>query len=600
MNSTFKTCIDKCIAVLMLFCVSISATAADNGGHSGADGHWDGAITLPTTALNIQIYLERGVADSWQGTIDIPVQGLRGFKLSPVKVSGAEVRFAMPNIPGDPQFDGRLAADAKTISGDFTQSGQKFPFKLERQTLAPAKSGATPSRGVPGRGLAGHWQGSLKAAPVIELRLTLEINHIASGKLEGVMISVDQGGVRIPISALAERDSDVHLEMQSIGGIFDGKFSADGSEIAGDWKQAGVTNPLVFKRLAAAPSFTRPQEPKPPFPYDTEAVVIENKAAGIKLAGTLTLPRGAGPHPAVVFLTGSGPQDRDEALMGHRPFFVLADHLTRAGIATLRCDDRGVGKSAGDFATATDTDFVEDALAQVAFLLTRKEIAPTKIGLIGHSEGGIVAPRAAVKSSDVSFIVLLAGVGVPMEELLVRQARDIVLAMGAGELAATGNAGAQRELFRIIKEEKDKAKAEASIRRVLREQTSSLTDAQRKATGITEEMIETQVKMLLSPWFRELLAYDPYATLKAVWCPVLAINGEKDLQVAASENLPAISAALTAGGNRNFKTAALPGLNHLFQKCKTGAISEYGEIEETFNPAAMEMVAGWIVETVSR
>jgi pimeloyl-ACP methyl ester carboxylesterase len=583
-----------------VFFISFSGLIAAAESKPGPAGHWEGAITMPATSLGIRVDLERGSDASWQGTIDIPVQGLRGFKLNPVKVDGAGISFAMPGIPGEPQFAGRLAPDGRTITGDFTQGGQKFPFKLERKPRPAAAAGETPSRGVPGKGLAGHWQGSLKATPVIELRLALDITNSTSGKPGGVMASLDQGNARIPITALTEQAGTVHLEAKSIGGVFDGKVSGDGAEIAGDWQQGGKTLTLVFKRLTKAATLERPQEPKKPFPYDEEEVVVENSAGGVKLAGTLTLPRGTGPHPAVVFITGSGPQDRDEAIMGHRPFFVLADHLTRRGIAVLRCDDRGTAKSTGDFRKATDADFVEDTLAQVAYLRTRKEIDPKHIGLLGHSEGGLIAPLVATKSRDVAFIVLLAGVGVPMEELLMRQARDIALVLGSTEEMIATNATAQREIFRAIKTEKDPAAAEAAVRKVIREQTASMTEEQRQALGLSDAMLDTQVKMVLSPWFRDLLACDPRPTLKAVKCPVLAMNGEKDLQVAAKENLPAIREALAAGGNQKVKTVALPGLNHLFQTCQTGAVAEYGQIEETFNPAAMKLVSDWIQEITSR
>jgi hypothetical protein len=334
-------------------------------------GHWEGAITLPTAALGIRVDLSRS-GESWQGTIDIPVQNLRGFKLDPVKVDGPAIAFAMPGIPGDPRFAGRLAEDGDSITGDFGQGGGKFPFRLARK-VSPAATAEAPVVGIPGQGLEGHWQGSLKPTPVIELRLALEITSASAEKPAGVLISLDQGGARIPITALTEHDGIVHLEAKSIGGVYDGKLNGDGSEIAGEWKQGGDPIPLVFKRLAKAMSLNRPQEPKKPYPYADEEVVVENKPAGVNLAGTLTLPAGTGPFPAVVLITGSGPQDRDEAVMSHRPFLVLADHLTRQGIAVLRCDDRGFGKSTGSFAKAIDADFVEDTLATVAYLRTRKE-----------------------------------------------------------------------------------------------------------------------------------------------------------------------------------------------------------------------------------
>jgi pimeloyl-ACP methyl ester carboxylesterase len=268
-------------------------------------------------------------------------------------------------------------------------------------------------------------------------------------------------------------------------------------------------------------------------------------------------------------------------------------------MAVLRCDDRGTAKSTGDFGKATDADFVADTLAQVAWLKTRKEIDSRRIGLVGHSEGGIVAPRAATKSRDVAFIVLLAGVGVPMEDLLVRQGRDLAQVMGASEELTAKSATTQREIFHTLKTEKDPAAAETAVRKLIREQVSSLSEENRQTMGLSDDMVDAQVKMVLSPWFRDLVVYDPRPTLRAVKCPVLAINGEKDLQVAARQNLTAIREALAAGGNQKVKTVELPGLNHLFQACQTGAIAEYGQIEETFNLAALKLISDWILEVTS-
>lgn len=557
-------------------------------------GHWEGAITLPGTELAIRVDLEQTPA-AWAGSIDIPVQALRNFKLGEVTVTDAAVSFVMPGIPGDPKFAGELAGDARTISGDFTQGGQKFPFKLERRATATNVAGETPSKGVPGQGLAGDWQASLKPSPVVELRLVLEITNTPAGQPTGVIVSVDQGGTRIPVTALQEKDGVVRLETSSVGGTFDGKLSADGSEIAGEWRQGGGKAPLIFKRLDKAPNFSRPQDPKRPYPYDEEEVAFENPAANLKLAGTLTKPRGAGPHPAVVLISGSGPQDRDEAIMGHRPFLVLADHLTRQGIAVLRYDDRGVGKSTGIFATATHHDFVTDALAAVAWLKTRKDIDPKRLGLVGHSEGGIVAPLAAVKQpADIAFIVLLAGVGVPVDELLVRQGQDIARVMGADAETLRKSAESQRAVFALLKQGHDRPVMEQKLRELFRQQMAEVTDEQRQALGYTDTMIEGQLQTVLTPWFRELLAYDPRPALREVKCPVLAINGEKDLQVAAQDNLSAIREALHAGGNTRVTTREFPGLNHLFQTCTTGAVAEYGQIEETFNPVALVAVSDWI------
>ncbi len=555
-----------------------------------ATGHWEGEISLPGTKLAIQVDLSE-TGGAWGGSIDIPAQGLRGFKLADVKVNGESVGFALPGIPGDPAFSGKLKANGKNLGGEFKQGGLTLPFMLTRQEAAK------PARAVPGTGLAGFWQGTLRPSPLMELRLALEIIQSEGGKLRGVMTSLDQGGTPIPVTTVNDSSGKVHLDAATIGGSFEGAFKPDGSELSGDWRQGGGQLPLVFKRVGKAAKLKRPQEPEKPYPYRAEDVMVENKKANLKLAGTLTLPQGAGHYPAVVLITGSGAQDRDEALMGHRPFLVLADHLTRQGFAVLRCDDRGTGKSTGNFAIATDTDFVEDALSCVAWLKGRREIDPKRIGLVGHSEGGVVAPLAAVKQpGDIAFIVMLAGVGVPMEELLIRQGIDMGRVMGQSEADAGLNAITQRESFELIKKATSGEQVEKIIREAAARQIQKLTPEQCMAPGVTEDVIAGQAKAAAAPWFRQLLAYDPRPTLMRVKCPVLAVNGEKDLQVAAKENLAAIRGALHAGGNEDFKIVEFPGLNHLFQTCTSGAVSEYGQIEETFSPMALKVVGEWLRE----
>jgi pimeloyl-ACP methyl ester carboxylesterase len=563
---------------------------------SNPAGHWEGTLTLPGVPLAVRVDLDRTPGGAWRGTVDIPVQGLRGFKLDPVTVDGAAVRFAMPGIPGDPQFAGRFdgAVRPPTLAGEFTQAGQTFPFRLEQQPRPSPDVGQTPSRGVPGQGVVGYWQGAVKPVPALELRLGLEVTNRPSAGLGGVLISLDQGGVRIPITSLSETNAAVRFETASVGGRFSGKFNDDGSDLAGEWTQGGQAMPLTFMRLNRAPNLRRPQEPQRPFPYRDIEVSVSNAAAGIVLAGTLTVPPGPGPHPAVVLVTGSGPQDRDEAVMGHRPFLVLADHLSRAGIAVLRCDDRGVGGSSGQFAQATLTDFVADALAAVAFLRAHADIDPKRIGMVGHSEGGVIGPLAATQSTNIAFLVLLAGVGVPMEALLIRQGRDVARVMGAGEDSIAHNTEFQRRLFQIVRNEPDHPQAEKLLRAAIAEEMARMTETQRSALGLTDTTVDGQVRTLLSPWFRDLIRYDPRPALKQVRCPVLALNGEKDVQVAAAENLDAIRAALLAGGNTRVKTVALPGLNHLFQHCPTGAVAEYSTIEETISPDALRIISDWI------
>ena len=291
--------------------------------------------------------------------------------------------------------------------------------------------------------LDGNWMGTLDVGAA-KLRLVLHVTQSPAG-MTATMDSIDQGANGMKIDAITFTGNAVHFELHMIQGSYDGAMKADGSEISGQWKQGGAELPLTFKRVDKAPEVTRPQDPKKPYPYEEEEVAYENKKAGIKLAGTLTYPRGKGPFPAVLLITGSGPQDRNEALAGHRPFLVLADHLTRHGIAVLRVDDRGVGGSSGDTMKSTSADFADDALAGIQFLKTRKEVNPAQIGLIGHSEGGMIAPMVAARSSDVAYIVLLAGPGVRSEEILYAQGEAIGKAMGANaETRAKNRAASAR------------------------------------------------------------------------------------------------------------------------------------------------------------
>jgi pimeloyl-ACP methyl ester carboxylesterase len=453
-------------------------------------------------------------------------------------------------------------------------------------------------------GIEGFWQGKLDTG-AIQLRLVFKLQKQPDGRLIGTLDSLDQGAKDIPVSEVTLKGSAVRIQVSVVSGVYEGKLSQDKTQITGEWKQGPATLPLVLTRVDKLPVLRRPQEPKRPYPYFEKQVAYDNKAGGSHLAGTLTLPRSGGPFPVALLITGSGQQDRDEALMGHRPFLVLADYLTRRGIAVLRVDDRGVGGSTGEVARATTEDFAGDVLAGVEYLKTRKEIDPKKIGLIGHSEGGIIAPMCAAKSKDVAFIVLMAGSGVPGEEILYEQSALILKAMGASAEMIAQQRKAQEQMFAILKREKDNGKAEKALRKVYSEVQIHPTPDPAKAATATKQKPgekadhlpagqEAGLHMMLSPWFRFFLTYDPRPALRKATCPVLAINGEKDLQVPPKENLPAIEAALKEGVNRDYTIKEIPKLNHLFQTCQTGAPSEYAQIEETFSPTALQVIGDWI------
>ncbi|MBU1291654.1 alpha/beta fold hydrolase, partial [bacterium] len=414
--------------------------------------------------------------------------------------------------------------------------------------------------------------------------------------LTATLDSPDQGVTGIPVEEVIFKDNTLHLEVKSVRGVFEGKVSEDFLVIEGEWKQSGGVFPLTVKRVDKAVEILRPQVPKKPYPYIEEEIVYENKDAEIKLAGTLTLPSGDAPFPAVLLITGSGPQDRNETIFNHCPFLVLADYLTRQGVAVLRVDDRGVGKSTGDFSQATSEDFALDVLAGIEYLKTRKEINPKQIGLIGHSEGGLIAPMVAVKSPDVAFIVLMAGTGLTGEEILYLQSDLISKAMGVNEEEIAKSRQFNEKIFSVIKEEEDNEIAKERLQQMVMAYLAELSDEEKNRIGVLEESLKAQLQNLLSPWSRFFLTYDPKPTLSKVKCPILAINGEKDFQVPPKENLSAIEEALKAGDNKNFTIKELPDLNHLFQTAQTGLPSEYAKIEETISPNALKLIGDWILE----
>jgi hypothetical protein len=433
----------------------------------------------------------------------------------------------------------------------------------------------------------GKWSGKLDISST-KLEIIFETWTDENGKPVAVMDVPMQGAKDIQCKVInVERDSLV-LSVPLIMGGFSGAFIND-TTIQGEWKQSGMTFPLTLAKTQIVTELKRPQTPKRPFPYIEEEVVYENKIAGIKLAGTLTIPQSGNNFPAVILITGSGAQDRDETIFEHKPFLVISDFLTRNRIAVLRVDDRGIGGSEGKTSEATSEDFAVDVLAGIEFLKTKNEINPAKIGLIGHSEGGLIAPMVATKSNDVAFVVMLAGLGMIGEQILYEQGKLINKAAGITDDQSLQNLKMQEAIFNIIKTETDSAKRTDRLQSTMSNGQYFMMNDEQKAS------VNNQVKTVDNKWFRFFLSYDPYPALTKVKCPVLALNGEKDLQVPPNENLAAIEKALTEGGNKNFKTMEIPGLNHLFQTCETGAIAEYAQIEETISPAVLEIILDWIL-----
>ena len=432
----------------------------------------------------------------------------------------------------------------------------------------------------------GNWSGKLDL-PGIKLEIIFKIAADENGKLFTKMDVPAQSAKDLPVSETNVSGDSLKLSVAMIMGKFAGKITSD-SIIEGIWKQSGAIFPLILKKTEVITEMKRPQTPKAPFPYLIEEVEYINPQSGLKLAGTLTLPENAKNCTAAILISGSGAQDRDETIFGHKPFFVIADYLTRNGIAVLRVDDRGVGGSEGNTQNATSEDFAGDVHAGLEFLKTKKEIDHDKIGLIGHSEGGIIAPMVANRSGDIAFIVLLAGPGIKGEQIVYKQVELLNRAAGLTEEQVTQKINLQKSIFDILLNEKDTLHQMERLQQVFSNGTyETMSDDQKK-------IINANLNALKTRWFQFFLTYEPYPALVKLKCPVLALNGSKDLQVPPAENLAAIENALKQGGNKNFKTMEMENLNHLFQTCETGSVAEYAQIEETISPAVLEILRDWI------
>jgi uncharacterized protein len=570
----------------------------------GIEGSWQGTLTVPGASLRIVFNIAKGAEGAFTATMDSPDQGAKGIQVDQVTLTGTHLLLELKAIMGS--FEGDLAADQKSITGNWKQGGASFPLTLQRSETSTSTPAPTPvlpelkkSSSSDPADITGNWLGTLSFSGVA-VRLIVKITVDSSGKPVSTLDSPDQGAKDIPVEQTGFQNGHLSLTAKSIGGGLEGDLAEDKTMIQAKWTQGGMSLPLELKRTDSIPQLNRPQEPKPPFPYDEREVTYENKDAGVTLAGTLTLPRTGGPFPVVLLITGSGAQNRNEELMGHKPFLVLADYLTRRGIAVLRVDDRGVGQSTGKFKECTSLDFLSDVLAGVAYLKTVKEIDPHKIGLIGHSEGGMIAPLAAVKSPDVAFIVLMAGPGIPGDQLLALQQALIEKAQGISDDVISKNSKIQEQVLAVAKSPLDSAAAAAKIHQIIKDGIAQMTEEEKKQPAYAPEMVEVSVQQVLSPWFRYFMGYDPRPILEKVKCPVLAINGEKDLQVPPKQDLPAIEQALKKAGNSDVTVKELPGLNHLFQTATTGSPDEYVKIEETISPSALSTIGNWILAHVTK
>ncbi len=437
--------------------------------------------------------------------------------------------------------------------------------------------------------IEGKWYGTLNIRNTL-LRVSFNIQKRDS-VYTGTFDSPDQGAFGIAIGSAKYLNSVLHIEIPTINLEYNGMLAGD--KIIGTLKQSGVSLQLNLTRRVPV-GLGRPQEPKEPFPYKAEEVLIINREDSIVLAGTLTTPSEGKVHNAVILISGSGPQNRDEEIMGHKPFLVLSDFLSRNGIAVLRFDERGVGYSGGDYSKANTLDLARDVKWAVEYLRSRADIS--KIGLIGHSEGGIIAPIVANESNSVSFIILMAGTGLKGRDVIMDQQELISRASGASQEDIDAYKYLNKKIFDLIEDDSNSLDSlKIKITRIMKVETKG---------ELTINQIKQQINSLLSPWMLFFLNYDPVPVLTKVKCPVLALNGKKDLQVSYKKNLDRIYKALTGEtrpdnnivthGNTNVTSIVFEDLNHMFQKAESGHPREYSTIEETINPSVLSAILKWI------
>ena len=545
------------------------------------EGNWTGSLQAGEAVLHLVLHVSKAADGSLKATLDSLDQGVYGIEVASLMQKNSALQFTVPSVAVS--YEGKISANYAAIDGVWTQGSVGLPLAFHRQAAGAAAK--NPSDAI--AGAEGIWQGALEGNGM-RLRLQLHVSHDDHKQLVAALDSPDQGVSGLPATKVSQKEAIFHFEIPVVNGVYEGTLNAAKTGISGTWTQNEVTQKLEFQRSDKLLELVRPQNPVKPYPYREEERTFPNEKAKLSLAGTLTLPAGPGPFPAAILISGTGPHDRDESVAGHRPFLVLADHLTRKGLAVLRFDKRGIGKSTGNFDQATAADFASDVEAALANMKTLKEIDARKIGLIGHSEGGIIAPLVATHSNDVAWIVLLAGPGLKGEDLLLLQSEQILRAAGVNDKEISRTREFNKQTYALVRQEKDPAALEAKLNDLVKSTTAG--------AAMPANALKGQIHQLVSPWFRSFLDYDPIPALQRTACPVLALNGERDLQVPPKENLSKIKKALEDGGNKDFQTTELPGLNHLFQHGPTGAPTEYGTVEETMAPEVLNAISDWVLK----
>jgi pimeloyl-ACP methyl ester carboxylesterase len=546
------------------------------------EGDWSGVLQVGDTELQLVLHLSKDAQGEWHAKLDSLNQAVFGMDASQVTREEDTLRFEIASVGA--KFQGKIQPDHRTIRGLWEQSGTGLPLKFEKRAAGPA------SRGVAAKAVSkaeGTWQGAIEVTNM-RMRLQMHVSHDDQGKLVASVDSLDQGIQGIPAAKVTETNGQLSFEIPAFQAEYHGTLSASKNEIAGEWAQNDSAEKLDFRRSDQPLELRRPQNPAKPYPYAVEEVSFSAGDGKSTLAGTLTIPQGTGPFPAAVFVGGSGPTDRDETTAGHKPFLVLADLLTRKGIAVLRYDKRGIAQSTGNYELATLDDLTSDVQAALNYLKARKEVDRKRAGVLGHSEGGILAAQLAVRIGDLDWLVLLATPATSGERTLLRQSELIARTGGLPEEQIARSQQFDRMAYAAVREEKSSAALEVRLK--------DLIEKSGLSASMPPAALEAQIRLMTTPWFRQYLDFNPAPLLEQVKCPVLALSGDRDLQVDADETVPVLRQAYEKSGNKDFTVMEIEGVNHLFQKAQSGSPALYGAIEETIAPEVLNAIGGWLAK----
>jgi uncharacterized protein len=542
-------------------------------------GDWAGTLQVGETELQLVLHLSRDAQGQWHATLDSLNQSVFGMEASSVTHEEDALHFEIASVGA--KFQGKIQPDHRTIRGVWEQSGSGLPLKFEKRSASAGSRAAAVSKAE------GTWQGAIEVTNM-RMRLQMHVSHDDKGKLLASVDSLDQGIQGIPASKVTEANGRLSFEIPTFQAEYHGTLNDSRNEISGEWTQNDSAEKLDFRRSDQPLEVRRPQNPSKPYPYSVAEISFSSGDSKTSLAATLTIPPGTGPFPAALFIGGSGPTDRDETVAGHKPFLVLADLLTKKGLAVLRYDKRGTGQSTGNYDQASMSDFGGDAQAALNYLKSRKEVDPKRVGILAHSEGGILASQIAAKAGELDWLVLLATPATTGERTLLRQSELVARTGGLPEQQIARSQQFDRMAYAAVRETKSATALEAKL--------NDLIEKSGLSASMPAAALQAQIRLMTTPWFRQYLDFDPAPIMEQIKCPVLALNGDRDLQVDANDTVPLLRQAYENSGNKDFTVMEIAGVNHLFQKAQSGSPALYGAIEETIAPEVLNAVGSWLAK----